>query len=211
MQVRRRPHPRRAMEPYGAGSSPSAGSPPAPFTQAEECMPLAFRGGVRGPRLHSRIPEGREPRDQGGHDVKSDAHGAPSLEQTTQLWVGPDRPVVLHTVSTASSGPLRTSTISSGLLHALLVGSSMGSRLLLLATALPSPLAFAADRTRLSWGGGASGAAATSRRAASTSWQRRRPCPGSHGDQHPARDKLSDEAEHVALHGAVLGLLELGG
>jgi len=45
----------------------------------------------------------------------------------------------LHAVKTASSGPLRTSTISSGLLQALLIGSSMGSRLLPLAMAVPPP------------------------------------------------------------------------
>ena len=46
----------------------------------------------------------------------------------------------LQAVRTVSSGPPRTITINSGLFQALLVGSSMGSRLLLLAVALPPPL-----------------------------------------------------------------------
>ena len=46
-------------EHHGAGSSPSTGFPPAPFTKLEEFISLAFRGGVRGPRLPSRIPKGQ--------------------------------------------------------------------------------------------------------------------------------------------------------
>jgi len=108
----------------------------------------------------------------------------------------------LHVVGTASSGLPRTSTISSGLLQALLVGSSMGSRLLLLAMAPPPPPGHRVRCRPYSIVGGASGRAATSRRAAPKRKQRR-PCPSSGGDQHAALDELGDEAEHVALYRAV--------
>jgi hypothetical protein len=60
-----RAHLRAHAEHHGAGSNRLSGSPPAPLTKSEECIPLAFRGGVLEPRLPSRIPEGHEPRNQG--------------------------------------------------------------------------------------------------------------------------------------------------
>jgi len=123
-------------------------------------------------------------RKEGTYDVVGVEHSA-ALEQPPAEITGPLTLVVLHAVSTASSRPIRTSTISSGLLQTLFVGSIMGSHLLLLAMAPPPD---PSHRVRCRFYPPIAGAssASTSRRAAPI-WLRRRPCPGSGGDQHAAR------------------------
>jgi len=144
-----------------------------------------------------------------GHDPTTWEHvrgaGPTCMHALVYAPGSPSEPRTLHTPNTASSGPLRTSTISSGLLQALLIGSSMGSRLLLLA--FDAPLH---PGQRAVADGAPSQRGGNCQRRRGGSFQIGGLAPASGSDQQAARDELGDEAEHVAFSSAVLGFLVLG-
>ena len=202
----KRTHPRPLAEHHGAGSSPSAGSLPAPFTKPEECIPPAFRGGVRGPRLPSRIPEGREPRDRGVGGVMTQRVECTAFRDSDRSRYSPLHPPSRCTYTHQAQPPPACSARARSVRVCSRLFSSArpwtrASCFWRWRCRRTRVIAFAVDRAPLSLGR-ASGGAVASRRAAPKQ-KRRRPCPCSGGDQHAAFDELGEEAEHVTLYRAV--------
>ena len=195
------------------GSEASEGMPKTGGRRWQEptCIPLAFRGGVREPRLPSRTPKRHEPRDQGVEVTTDQTSHSGDTHNPGLVYTRPHMnsvPLGSHPYTLSAHPPPAHSARGRSVQACSRLFSSArpwarASCFWRWRCRRPWVIAFAADRTPLSGGQ----VAEPLRRGA----QRRRPCPASGGDQHAALDELGDEAERVALHSAVLGFLVLWG